>query len=280
MEGMRFALVVRFLGIAVGTLGLFCLLAYLVQRSLMYFPEQLPEARALAQGASEGLEPWRDASGALLGWKARHPSGAAQGRLLVLHGNAGMALDRGYVVRAFQNPALARGWEVFLLEYPGFGARPGHPSETALVDAAVKALNQLRTEGTGPVYVLGESIGSGVACLTAAQRPGWVKGLLLITPFNHMKAVAAVHYPWFPGFLMRDRYPADEALKAYGGPVAILLAERDEVIPPYLGRALFEGYSGPKRLWIEPGATHNTLSYDPKKPLWKELTDYLEGQAH
>ena len=53
--------------------------------------------------------------------------------------------------------------------------------------------------------------------------------------------------------LLRDRYDNRSALKNYRGPVAVLLAGRDEVIPARFGRELFDSYSGSKRLWIQNG---------------------------
>ncbi len=67
------------------------------------------------------LAPWRDGAGVLLGWQAR--LGNARAIAIVLHGNAGAALDRAYYVSAL----LPLGVEVDLLEYPGYGPRPGEP---------------------------------------------------------------------------------------------------------------------------------------------------------
>jgi hypothetical protein len=275
---MRWSILIRFVAYPLGAYGVVCLLIFLMQRSMMYFPTRLTETSALAQAKGLNLEPWRDASGVLLGWKSPHPLGKAQGRLLVLHGNAGMALDRGYLARIFQQSSLPQRWDVFLLEYPGYGTRLGRPSEADFVNASVQALDQLKTEDASPVYLLGESIGSGSACLALAKRPDFVQGLFLITPLNHMKAVARFHYPWFPSFLLRDRFQADHALKAYRGPLAVLLAERDEVIPAPLGRTLFDGYAGPKRLWLDEGATHNTLDFDPRRPMWQDIAMFLEAR--
>jgi hypothetical protein len=47
------------------------------------------------------------------------------------------------------------------------------------------------------------------------------------------------------------------------------------VVPPNLGRALFDQFPGTKRLWIEEGAGHNTLDYDPAQPRWREILAFL-----
>jgi pimeloyl-ACP methyl ester carboxylesterase len=104
-----------------------------------------------------------------------------------------------------------------------------------------------------------------------------VAGLLLITPVSSVAALARRHYPFAPSFLVRDAFRADLALPGYGGRVAFLLAGRDEVAPPDLARTLFQAYPGPKRLWEEPAATHNTLRYRPGDPFWGEVTGFLLG---
>ena len=127
-----------------------------------------------------------------------------------------------------------------------------------------------------PVFLVGESLGSAAAALAAAERPK-VAGLLLVTPVSSVTALARRHYPFAPSVLVRDAFRADLALPRYGGKVAFLLAGRDEVAPPDLARALFQAYPGPKRLWEEPAATHNTLRYRPGDPLWAEITGFLLG---
>ena len=59
--------------------------------------------------------------------------------------------------------------------------------------------------------------------------------------------------------------------------MAFLVAGRDEVTFPDLARGLFQAYPGPKRLWEEPAATHNTVPYRPGSPVWTEITGFLLG---
>src|SRR5690606_26402997 len=143
-------------------------------------------------------------------------------------------------------------WEVHVFEYPGYGAKPGSPGEKRFAVAAREAFEALGTEDERPVFLLGESLGSGVACSLAAEFPERVAGLVLVTPFTSLPDVAAHHYSFFPvRWLLRDRYENAEALQGYGGPLAVLLAGRDEIIPAALGRKLHDGYDGPKQLWVQ-----------------------------
>jgi pimeloyl-ACP methyl ester carboxylesterase len=243
-----------------------------LQRSLIYFPTRASEQDLLSEAAGQGLGPWRDDSGALIGWQAGE--GHVGRRMLVFHGNAGYALHRSYFVDGFGEPD--GGWRVYLFEYPGYGARAGSPSERDIKSAASRALQQLLDEDPHPVYLLGESLGSGVASYLAGEFPQQVAGLLLVTPFTSLVDVAAYHYAWLPvGSLMRDRYDSVAALSRYGGPVAFLLAGRDEIVPAQLGRQLYNGYTGPKLLRVEPGAGHNSLPLHAGAGWWREVSAFL-----
>lgn len=270
-------MIVRLLLLLVSGYAALCLLVFLLQRRMLFFPtRQNPEA-AMAAAIAQGLQPWRDGTGAILGWLARHPVGKPAGTLLVLHGNAGSAVDRTYLRDAFQGAAMPVALDVLLLEYPGYGPRAGSPGETTLVAAAVEALERLARERRGPVLLLGESLGSGVAALAAAERPDLVKGLLLVTPLKSVPAIARRHYPLLPAFLVRDRFRADRALAALSMPVGFLVAGRDEVVFPDLGRSLHEGYAGPKRLWVDETAGHNSLDVAPHLARWGEMAVFALG---
>lgn len=246
---------------------------YLAQRRLLYFPTRSDLAGSSRLARAAGLEPWLDGAGRFIGWHAPLPGVAPLARAVVLHGNAGCALDRTYLRDVLQGPGLPP-IEVFLLEYPGYGPRSGSPSEEAIVAAVVEAIDLL---GDGlPVFLVGESLGSSAAALAAAARPR-VAGLLLVTPLASVTAVARRHYPIVPSFLVRDAFRADLALPRYGGRVAFLIAGRDEVVFADLGRALFHAYPGPRRLWEEPPAFHNTLRFNPSDPFWTEVWEFLRG---
>ena len=251
------------------------LLLWLAQRRLMYFPARTDRASDEARARALGLEPWTD-GGTFLGWRTNRVG--ARGSLVVLHGNAGSALDRAYFARAFADASPALPLEVYLVEYPGYGARPGAPSQPVLVAAARAAIALARRDWPGPLLVAGESIGSGVAALAAAEAPAEVDGLLLVTPLASVPAVARRHYPFVPAFALRDDYRVDRALPRYGGPVAFLVAGRDEVVFTDLGQALFEAYPGPKRLWLEEGASHNGIDWRPGLARWREILELLTAR--
>ena len=257
------------------TLGALGVLFYFFQRRFLYFPLREDPSQALVSARRMGLEPWLGPDGGLVGWRSRHPSNRPQGRLLVLHGNAGSAANRVYFRDVFQAPGLLVALDVYLLEYPGYGPRDGTPSESSLLNAADAALDALTAADASPVYLLGESLGTAVVARAAADRPKSVAGLLLVTPLVNVPAVARRHFPFLPGFLIRDSWRTDRALPHYGGPIAFLVAGRDSIVFPELGEALYAAYPGPKRLWRDERADHNTLDFTPAATTWAEMLAFL-----
>ena len=203
--------------------------------------------------------------------------------MLLLHGNGGDALSRTYLMDALGSQGeqgKRPDFDFYSLEYPGYGSRGGNANQSEIVAAAEAALSELlkpdKTRDNRPLYLVGESLGSGVACLLAAKNPGEVRALLLITPYTSTTDVAASEFPLFPVRLaLQDTYEAQQALKSYSGRIAVLLAEKDEMIPTRFGQSLFDGYRGPKQLWVEPGAGHNSLDFNPRTPRWSEIKGFL-----
>jgi pimeloyl-ACP methyl ester carboxylesterase len=248
------------------------------QRRLIYQPSHASGPSLRQKAARVGMAPWENTESDLIGWKSLpDPSGTPpDNRLVIFHGNAGFALHRTYFRDGFSGVGDGTVWELFILEYPGYGARPGSPGEENFYAAGERALRHLWQADDRPVYLLGESIGSGVACHLAAEFPDRIAGLILISPFTSLPDVAAHHYPIFPTrWILRDRYDNAEALKNYGGALAVLLAGNDQIVPPKFGRKLYKEYRGPKKLWVQENAGHNSIDYSPTGSWWRELSQFL-----
>ena len=226
------------------------LLAFLTQRRLLYFPD----ARAAFAGdlpghtvtlhTSDGLD--------LAAWYTP-PRGADTGtRVLVCNGNAGNFADRAPLARALS----ARGMGVLLFDYRGYGGNAGRPSEVGLAADADAAQRWLAEHGDGDRLVyFGESVGAAVAAGLAQRRPP--AGLVLRSPFPSLAAAARVQLHLPVGWLLRDHYRVTEAVRAASVPLLVVLAGDDEIVPPALGRQVYDAAPQPKRLIEIDGAGHN-----------------------
>jgi pimeloyl-ACP methyl ester carboxylesterase len=170
---------------------------------------------------------------------------------LVLHGNAGQASHREYIVDLLPADASA-----YVMEYPGYGLRPGKPSKNSINAAAREAYDNLRTLHPNlMIGVLGESIGSGPASfLCSLPKPP--DRLVLMVPFDNLISVAKQHMKLLPvGLLMRDKWDNVQALASYRGRVEIFGALHDTVIPVVHARNLAK--SIPQARYVELPCGHN-----------------------
>lgn len=237
------------------------LLVMIVQRRMIYFPTRIAPAAVENLARQRGFQAWRNSRGEIVGWRLP-AAGPATGAVLIVHGNGGCALDRGY----FAGPIhAAAAVDVYVLEYPGYGARGGAPSQKSLLDAAEEAFDSIPADR--PVYIVGESLGTGVAAHLALKHDRKVAGLICFAPYDRLVSVGQAQMRIFPvSLLLWDRYDPAAWLSNYRGPVKIILAGADQVIPARFGRNLYDGYAGPKDLEIIPGAGHNDIA--EQSPEW------------
>ena len=236
------------------------------QDRLLYFPAKA----VVADLEIAGLRAWPSAEH--FRGLAAEPAGVARGTAIVFHGNAGHAGHRNYYAAAL----APLGLRVVLAEYPGYGPRGGDVGERHLVDDAEQSIVHAHRLHGGPLLVIGESLGAGVAAAAAARQRDKVAGLLLITPWDRLEHVAAFHYPWLPvGWLLRDRYDSAAHLASFGRPVMVAVAERDSIVPPRFGQALYDALGEPKRFAVVTAAGHNDWAGHVDDAWWRGATSFL-----
>lgn len=240
MSGWRGDAMLRILILLLVCLVVLVLIAANWQRQLLYFPTHRNDSNGLAQ--------WRH-QGELMGFAREVPKPANV--WLMLHGNGGQASDRAYALPSFSGRDA-----VYILEYPGYGLRPGTPSRKSLDEAARQAYRLLRAKYPSvPVCVVGESLGSGPASVLASERPAPDK-IVLVAPFDRLHRVGRHHYPFLPvRLLLADDWDNIASLRDYRGRVEIFGIKDDEVIPMKFARSLAKRKTGAVFHVIEGG--HN-----------------------
>lgn len=218
-------------------------ITYFRQRSMLFFPSHAVVA--------SNLTPWSDGTH-IIGYcrEVTNPHAI----WLMLHGNGGQAANRDYVLRRMSGED-----SLYVMEYPGYGSRPGSPSLRSINQAASEAYQLLRWRNpNAPVCVLGESLGSGPACALAREKVPPDK-IILVVPFDALTKVASRHFPFLPvRFLLRDAWDNVQSLRRYHGPVEIYGATGDTIIPIDHARALARQI--PQAQFTEITGGHNDWS--------------------
>ena len=258
-----------------GFIGVPVLVAYACQNTMLYFPDNTSFTELIRRSADSPVRLWPEANEGYRGFLSRSDAATPKGTIVVFHGNAGSALDRMYYVKALE----PLGYRVLLAEYPNYGARSGSLGQRSLVSDGIATVKALRQQFDGPLYVWGESLGCGVATGVAAEESLAVDGLVLITPWKNLPELAQSIYWFLPAkWLVKDRFDNVAHLKDFKNPVAVMMADSDEIIPNKQTMAFYEAIPSPKRLWVFQNAGHNSWPTAPQTKWWQEVTDFTGGR--
>ena len=227
--------------------GVLLALFWTQQRSLLFHPSLTrdpatpPDARFEVPGA------------VLRGWVVN----PGRERALLYFGGNGEEVSRMRDDAARLLPSHT----VYLVAYRGYGHSSGTPSEAALVADALALFDQIAPRYAA-IDAMGRSLGSGVAVQLAAARP--VRRLVLVTPYDSIDRVAAHHYPWLPiRWLARDRFDSLARAHRVGADVLVVIAGRDDVIPPIHAERLVAAFPSPPEVLRVPDAQHSNVQVFP-----------------
>ncbi len=247
-------LVLKWLVGAVMVFGGFTLLVYVMQRSLMYFPEALRTQPADA-GLAAATEVVLDTADGekLIAWHV--PPRGDKPVVLYFHGNGGSLRYRVERFRAL----TADGNGLLALSYRGYGGSTASPPEHGLLADAAAIYAFAATQYAPERIVLwGESLGAGVGIALAAEHK--VGRMVLEAPFYSAAEIGARVYWFLPvRLLMKDQFRSDLRIGRVTAPLLILHGTADAVVPIASGERLLALANEPKRMVRFPGGGHNDL---------------------
>ncbi len=231
-------------------LGL-CLLVYVIQARLVYFPFRQIEATPHAAGLNYEEVTLHTSDGVQLSaWFI--PRDRPRGVVLFCHGNAGNISHRMHIIRMLHDMDFG----MLIFDYRGYGQSQGSPSERGTYLDAEAAWTWLAARTPpGRIVIYGESLGGAVAAWLASKHtPG---ALVLQSTFTSLPDVGARVYWWLPvRLLSRFRYDAKSYVRQVKCPILIAHGPADEIVPYRLGRALFEAANEPKE-FLQLSGSHN-----------------------
>ncbi|MEA1080801.1 alpha/beta hydrolase [Marinobacter qingdaonensis] len=199
----------------------------------------------------------------LHGWwlPAQHPDGKARGTVYFLHGNAQNISS--HILNVAWLPA--EGYNVFTLDYRGYGKSTGAPDiEGALHDAEIglRWLSEHPQVRDDRVFILGQSLGGALGIPLASE---WVKrseepplaGVVVDGTFTGFRGIAreklgSVWLTWLLqaplSWTITDEYEAIDRIDTISPvPVMVIHSVRDGIIPFHHGKKLYKAAEEPKR---------------------------------
>ena len=233
------------------------------------------EERWLTTAGGDSVRAWRI---------LRRTGSESKTTILLFQGNSGnmtMMLDR---MSAFH----FLGFEVFSVDYPGYGPSPGRPSEEALYQSAA-ALRQWAAEtgaDAGQIIAYGFSLGGGVASYLAAEKKA--AALILDSTFTKLRDVPGDQLPFLRPYLyliLGRAFDTEGRLsRDITCPLLVIHAPGDDVVPYKLGQRNFQQYRHQKKMASGTGdhmgfLLNQKLYLSDIKNLADSLTEESEGEA-
>ncbi|MEG4801820.1 alpha/beta fold hydrolase [Microcoleus sp. ARI1-A1] len=183
--------------------------------------------------------------------------------VLYLHGNGSNVGANVEHANRFHGLGLS----VFLIDYRGYGNSQGDfPSESRVYEDAQQAWDYLvKQRGINPnqIYIYGHSLGGAIAIDLAVRHPE-AAGLIVEGSFTSVRAMVDFQKPQFWMFpidlLLMQRFDSLSKVDRLQMPVLFIHGTADTVVPPQMGKKLFDAAPEPKQLYMVPDGGHNNAA--------------------
>jgi alpha-beta hydrolase superfamily lysophospholipase len=183
----------------------------------------------------------------------------AKGVVLYFHGNK----NNIYRYRRFVPYFTKWGYEVWMIDYPGFGKSTGKFTEDLVYKWSLMMYEMARKKFTAQqIVIYGKSLGTGIAAQLASVTE--CKKLILETPYYSMTSLAE-HYLWmYPiSRMLHYRLPTNNYLLKVTEPVTVFHGTEDELIPYSNAIRLKSVLKKEDEFITIPGGTHRNLNNFP-----------------
>ncbi|MFN0306234.1 MAG: alpha/beta hydrolase [Burkholderiales bacterium] len=246
-----------------------------IDSRFIYMPRPISHAAAtqIAQ-SSPGAEEivMSSADGVRLhGWLVNHREQGVKPLLIYYGGNADEV--SWLLAHAYRFPKFA----LLLMNYRGYGRSEGVPRQDHLFADALLAFDAIaaRSEiNRQRIVVWGRSLGTGVAAHVATERS--VAGVMLVSPYDSMSALAERHVPYLK-WLLTQPFDSLSLAPRVKVPLLALAATQDTLIPIEHTQRVVSAWGGPKRLVALREGDHNSLSAFPA--FWDAIDAFLTQYA-
>jgi pimeloyl-ACP methyl ester carboxylesterase len=156
------------------------------------------------------------------------------------------------------------GANIFIADYRGYGASSGTPAFTSMLSDAHKVLDWLQDtmeslQFTGPLYVMGRSMGRHAAVELAVNAADRIKGVIIESGRPNLGRFAEGLEPELIRTLEEDYHAKAYAINI---PALVIHGQWDQSAPLSDAVDMYNKFAtADKHLEIIPGAGHNDLMY-------------------
>lgn len=151
------------------------------------------------------------------------------------------------------------GYEVLMIDYPGYGKSTGKLTEQKLYDWASRAYTIARKRfSPDSIIIYGKSMGTGIAAQLASVKN--CKRLILETPYYDFPSVIKHYLPIYPvKWMLHYQIPTYKYLQAVSAPVTIFHGTSDWTVQYKNSKKLLPFLKKKDELLTIKGGSHNNL---------------------
>ena len=214
-----------------------------------------------------------------------HIGGVEDPNILFFHGNGEIVSDYDSIGPIYNE----HGLNLLAVDYRGYGRSGGVPTGTSMMRDAHVIFKEVRqwlqdAKHTGPLIIMGRSLGSACAIELAASDEGDISGLIIESGFA--QTVPLLNCLGIDtqvlGITEADGFKNAQKIAQFAKPTLIIHAQYDQLVPVMSAEILqVECAARSKEFHMIPGADHNTVMMRAGKvyfEIMKRFTNKIEGK--
>ncbi len=200
--------------------------------------------------------------------------------ILYFHGNGEIVCDHDFIARGYMDA----GCNLLVMSYRGYGWSTGVPTVQSLFEDAQKLFIQARERMnklgfSGPLFVMGRSLGSASAIELALTQEDSLKGLIIESGFADTLPLLKLLGVSVEELSLTEDECFGNRRKIAGVtiPTLLLHGSRDQLIPPTEAEKLQADCGARnKQFFLIPGADHNTMIEMAGKQYFLAIRQFID----
>jgi pimeloyl-ACP methyl ester carboxylesterase len=167
------------------------------------------------------------------------------------------------------------GVSSLVFNYTGFGASSGLPCAAACEEDAVAAVADLAGRGVRDIFLLGFSMGTGVASAIVSLVN--VRGVILCQGFSSLREAAQVAgIPRWVTLLATDAWRTEEKMRDLDVPVLVVHSEDDGLFPVAMAERVALACGGRGEKIVLSGFPHNAPLFAAPEAYWMPVVTWAK----